>query len=134
MDDSKLWIGDELKNTPVPAEKMTKADPMDRLLAYLIDTVIITVGFILCILPGVVYFLLRDSLYDGRSFGKKLMGLRVVHSVQKTPCKLMESVIRNVSLAIPFFGIVDGIMVFIDENNLRFGDKWAETEVVKSVE
>jgi uncharacterized RDD family membrane protein YckC len=134
MADTKLWIGDELKNTPVPMDKIAKADPMDRLLAYLIDAVIMTVGFILCLLPGIVYFLLRDSLYDGRSIGKKMMGLQVLNSVNKTPCKLMESVIRNVSLAIPVFGIVDGIMVFIDENNQRFGDKWAETEVIKSVE
>jgi len=131
MEEPKLWMGDDAKNIPVPPEQMGKADPIDRLWAYLIDAVIMTIGFILCIIPGLAYWLLRDTLYDGRSIGKKMMGLRVINSETKTPCKMTDSIIRNISLGIPIFGIVDGLMVFIDENNLRFGDKWANTMVVK---
>jgi uncharacterized RDD family membrane protein YckC len=124
-------MGDEAKNVPLPPEQIIPAEPLDRLWAYLIDAVIITIGSILCVLPGLAYALLRDALYDGRSIGKKMMGLRVINSETKTPCKTTESLIRNISLMIPVFGIVDGFMVFIDEKHLRFGDKWAKTEVIK---
>ena len=130
MDEVKIWMGDDAKHVPLPAGEIVKAEPVNRLLAYLIDAVICTVGFILCILPGFAYLLLKDSLYDGRSIGKKVMGLQVIHSGTLTPCKMMESVIRNVSLAIPLFGFVDAIMVFVDADNLRFGEKWSETRVI----
>jgi uncharacterized RDD family membrane protein YckC len=124
-------MGDEAKNVPLPPEQIVSAEPLDRLWAYLIDAVIITIGSILCVLPGLAYALMRDALYDGRSIGKKMMGLRVINSETKTPCKTTESLIRNISLMIPLFGVVDGFMVFIDEKHLRFGDKWAKTEVIK---
>ncbi len=131
MANTSFWMGDDSKNIPIPREQCVKAEPINRLLAYLIDAVIVTIGLILCLLPGIAYVLMRDALYDGRSIGKKVMGLQVVNSQTLTPCKTMESVIRNASLAIPIFGIVDGLMVFIDEQNLRFGDKWANTMVIE---
>ncbi|MBN2432086.1 MAG: RDD family protein [Acidobacteria bacterium] len=131
MQEPSFWMGDEAKNIPLTPEQIVDAEPLDRLWAYLIDAVIITIGSILCILPGLAYALLRDALYDGRSIGKKMMGLRVVNSDTNTPCKTNESLIRNISLMIPVFGVVDGVMVFIDEHHLRFGDKWAKTKVIK---
>jgi len=131
MSEPGFWMGDEAKTIPVPPDQVVKAEPVNRLLAYLIDAVITTIGCLLCFLPGLAYHLLKDSLYDGRSVGKKVMGLQVINSQTLTPCKIMESVIRNVSLIIPIFGVVDGIMVFIDETGLRFGDKWATTRVIE---
>jgi uncharacterized RDD family membrane protein YckC len=134
MAEPSFWMGDEAKNVPIPREQVKKAEPVNRLLAYLIDAVIATIGMILCILPGLAYFLLKDTLYDGRSVGKKMMGLQVINSQTLTPCKMMESVIRNVTLMIPIFGLIDAVMVFVDPDNLRFGDKWATTMVIERKE
>jgi uncharacterized RDD family membrane protein YckC len=40
------------------------------------------------------------------------------------------NVLRQVSLMIPIFGIVDALMVFSDSQQ-RFGDRWANTIVVR---
>ncbi len=132
MGEPGFWMGDDAKNTPIPADRVIKADPVNRLLAALIDWVITMAGMILCILPGLAYALCKDTLYDGRSFGKKVMGLQVINAQTLTPCKLMESVIRNVSLMIPVFGLIDAVMVFIDPDGYRFGDKWATTRVIEN--
>ena len=131
MAEPGIWMGDEAKTVPIPRDQVKKAEPVNRLLAALIDWVIVSFGMILCILPGLAYALLKDTLYDGRSVGKKMMGLQVINSQTLTPCKMMESVIRNVSLMIPVFSLVDAIMVFVDKDNLRFGDKWANTMVIE---
>ena len=131
MAEPGIWMGDEAKNVPIPRDQVKKAEPVNRLLAGLIDWVVVSVGMILCVLPGLAYALLKDTLYDGRSIGKKVMGLQVINSQTLTPCKMMESVIRNVSLLIPVFSLVDVIMVFVDKDNLRFGDKWANTMVIE---
>ncbi len=131
MAEPGIWMGDEAKNVPIPRDQVKKAEPVNRLLAALIDWVIVSVGMILCILPGLAYALLKDTLYDGRSIGKKMMDLQVINSQTLTPCKMMESVIRNVSLMIPVFSLVDAVMVFVDKDNLRFGDKWANTMVIE---
>ena len=131
MAEPGIWMGDEAKNVPIPRDQVKKAEPVNRLLAALIDWVIVSVGAILCLLPGLAYALLKDTLYDGRSIGKKMMGLQVINSQTLTPCKMMESVIRNVSLMIPVFSLVDAVMVFVDKDNLRFGDKWANTMVIE---
>ena len=131
MAEPGIWMGDEAKNVPIPRDQVKKAEPVNRLLAGLIDWVVVSVGMILCVLPGLAYALLKDTLYDGRSIGKKMMGLQVINSQTLTPCKMMESVIRNVSLLIPVFSLVEVIMVFVDKDNLRFGDKWANTMVIE---
>ena len=131
MAEPGIWMGDEAKNVPIPRDQVKKAEPVNRLLAGLIDWVVVSVGMILCVLPGLAYALLKDTLYDGRSIGKKVMGLQVINSQTLTPCKMMESVIRNVSLLIPVFSLVEVIMVFVDKDNLRFGDKWANTMVIE---
>lgn len=131
MAEPGIWMGDEAKNVPIPRDQVKKAEPVNRLLAGLIDWVIVSIGAILCLLPGLAYALLKDTLYDGRSIGKKMMGLQVINSQTLTPCKMMESVIRNVTLLIPIFSLVDAVMVFVDKDNLRFGDKWANTMVIE---
>lgn len=131
MSSEQIWMGDGAKLQPVPEANFCKAEPVDRLLAYLIDVLVFSVGMIFLCIPGIVYFLLRDALFDGRSFGKKMMGLRVLNAETSTPCKTNESIVRNVSLMIPLFGIYDGLLVFIDPAGRRFGDQWAKTMVVK---
>jgi uncharacterized RDD family membrane protein YckC len=73
------------------------------------------------------YILLRDGI-GGRSIGKKLMGLKVVEGGK--PCSYVGSIKRNITLIIPILGFVEMIMPFIDPEGKRFGDKFADTQVV----
>jgi hypothetical protein len=41
----------------------------------------------------------------------------------------VTSILRQISLCIPLFNLVDALMVFSEERR-RFGDKWANTRVV----
>ena len=126
------------------------ADPWQRLAAAFIDGLLIgaihwvstllfgwmaggSLGFII----GLVYSLTKDALpfLNGKSLGKTLIGIRVVTEKDQLPItgNFSASMVRAVSLMIPFFNIVDALMVF-STGRQRFGDKWAGTVVVMSKE
>jgi len=74
------------------------------------------------------YILLRDGIGHGRSIGKKLMGLKVVKG--DLQCTYVDSLKRNITLIVPLLNLVELIMPFIDAEGKRFGDKFANTQVV----
>lgn len=84
-------------------------------------------------LVGIVYGLIKDALpfLDGRSLGKRAMGIRAVREATGEPITgdYVAAVLRQLSLCIPFFNVVDALMVFT-EGRRRFGDRWAKTIVV----
>ncbi|MFD2934441.1 RDD family protein [Spirosoma flavum] len=127
-----------------------KATPLQRFIAAFIDGIIgnvavwllmivsyqlVTVGYVIAI----GYLLTKDALpavgefLGGQSIGKKLMGIKVIK--EDTGESLLgdygTAITRQVSLLIPFFNIVDVLMVFSADSK-RFGDKWAKTIVVKA--
>jgi len=95
---------------------------------------------------GLSYLLISDGLFDGRSIGKRLMGIKVVSVATGTPCSMKESILRNVPLG---FGLllykvplVGWIFVFIisaleflillgSRDGMRFGDELAKTLVIE---
>ena len=120
-----------------------------RLLAGLID-VLVMVGLqilLTMVLPGmldkigwlagVAYLLGRDSLpfLKSGSIGKTAMKLKVV-KLDGTPMEAdwKTAAVRNAALMIPFFGIVEAIVLMNRENSAlkgrRLGDEWAQTKVV----
>src|SRR4030042_2599787 len=44
---------------------------------------------------GLAYLLIGDGLFEGRSLGKKLIGLRVVSIYTEKPCSFSDSILRN---------------------------------------
>lgn len=88
-------------------------------------------------LTGLAYIFTRDALpfLDGQSVGKKAMKLRAVTRAGAPltgnwqPC-----LIRNAVLAIPFFGLVELIVLLTRQDKpdqgLRLGDEWAKTKVI----
>lgn len=113
------------------------ADPGTRILAALIDFVIISiVGFIPAVgwILGLAYLLTRDGLpfLQGQSIGKRLLNIQAVDENGKP---LLDNwgpeLVRNVVLIIPFFPIVELIILLVNEENLRLGDQWGKTKVVK---
>lgn len=114
------------------------ASPMDRILAGLIDWLIIALfsatGFGAII--GLAYLLTKESLpiFDGQSIGKKLVKIQVVDNDTYQPIKnkYEKSLIRNISLLIPVFQFIDALMIFSSDRK-RFGDQWANTMVIKEI-
>lgn len=81
-----------------------------RLIAKFIDVGLVVVGGI-CYYPmglilGLVYLCISDSLYDGQSIGKRLMGFGVVSLVDGTPCSVRQSFVRNLPVTVPLFFLV----------------------------
>lgn len=88
-------------------------------------------------LVGLAYLVTRDSLpfLGGQSIGKKAMKLRAVTLDGKSLIGNWESaLIRNAVLAIPFFPLVELIVLLIrkdkPEHDRRLGDEWAKTQVI----
>lgn len=77
---------------------------------------------------GILYFLLKDGLKDGRSLGKRSYNLRVVDAKTGAPCSLLQSAQRNVLLLIPFVPLLD--VILLSATGLRSGDQIAGTRVI----
>ena len=129
---------------------MQRADLTTRAAAGMVDLLLIiglarlpdTLGF----LSAAGYILIRDGLFDRRSIGKKLIGLRVVSSEDHgLAAKYRDSIMRNVTLVaayllflIPYAGWILGplalgaecLTAIGDDAGMRIGDMLARTHVV----
>ncbi len=108
-----------------------------RWVAAFIDGIIVFPLFFIPVIGLIValaYGLTKDALpfLNGQSIGKKAMGLRVVNQTTGAPITndYGAAIVRQVSLMIPIFGIIDALCVF-SESRQRFGDRWAKTLVVR---
>lgn len=134
-----------------------KADLLHRMLARVVDLLIF--GF-LCmsfypigVLAGLFYLLIADGFFEGRSVGKRLIGLRVVMEGGGQAVGFRESIIRNMPIAlialfsvIPIIGwillftiglllvSVELYLAFSDERGQRAGDILARTVVIANTD
>lgn len=87
------------------------------------------------------YWITRDSLpfLKGQSVGKMAMKTKVVKAdgsdiIGDWP----TAIVRNVALMVPFFGLVEAIILITrdskPERGRRLGDEWAKTKVVNAPE
>jgi uncharacterized RDD family membrane protein YckC len=132
------------ESTPPPAVEPENTAPPganasmgNRILAVLIDGLIagaVSIVPVIGTLVGIAYFLTRDALpfLDGQSIGKKAMKLRAVSSETNAPLtnNWGASIIRNVVLYIPFFAIVELVVMSNNPEKGRLGDQWAKTKVI----
>lgn len=79
------------------------------------------------VLFSLAYYFLADGLPGGRSIGKRMLGMTVVHAETGLPCTMGQSFVRNVLLAV--LGPLDWVFIF-GEQHQRLGDKAAGTIVV----
>jgi len=89
--------------------------------------ILIACSFLVALPLGFGYFLLRDGL-SGGSLGKRICGLRVVDARTGEPCRLVQSVVRNLLLVA--IGAVDLVVPFFRPDGRRIGDTVAGTVVV----
>jgi uncharacterized RDD family membrane protein YckC len=137
-----------------------KADFLERFLAKLIDFIIAGALFYIPTPVGPVaaltYILISDGFKGGNSPGKRLIGLKVISLAREgVPCDFRESILRNLPLGIlilaylvigwiPYVGVFsvvlvglavvayEAMLVYNDEKGIRFGDRIAETMVIKA--
>lgn len=132
-------------------EGQKKASLFLRVFAKILDFIIIAVmaevvpraGFY----AGLFYMLIADSLFNGRSPGKYLMGIKTISVKEGLPCSVRESVIRNSPFAIglllykvPLIGWIFLILIAAFEflillgsrEGMRLGDELAKTTVIES--
>jgi uncharacterized RDD family membrane protein YckC len=103
------------------------------------------------ILLAISYVSFSDSLQDGQSIGKKLMGFKVVSLEDGKPCTMKQSVIRNLPFSVPLFLaiiplwgwifsailsvgfiLLELYLLFHLDSGHRLGDVMADTSVVFS--
>lgn len=96
----------------------------DRCVAYIIDSILTGVGLYFCCLPGLFYGLFKDSIRQGRAFGKGSVDLRVVNFNTGMPATPMESCIRN-------FCDICVCWLLVEPNQRHIGDLIAGTIVIK---
>ena len=105
-----------------------KAPLRGRLIALLIDSCIVG-GLTYAICLGWLYQAGKDYIREGQSFGKGLMGLRVIDYNTGMPATVYQSFIRNCLCS-----CVDAscccLAAVIDENGRRVGDHVAGTVVI----
>ena len=132
------------------SEEFKRAGLLLRTVAKILDFII--VAAVVEIVPkagffaGLVYLLIGDGLFDGRSLGKKLIGLRVVSVDTNTPCTFRDSILRNsifgiglIFYKIPWFGwiltaiisVLEFIILLGSRDGMRFGDEIAKTAVIE---
>lgn len=132
------------------SEEFKRASLVLRIFAKTIDFILIAAvaevvpkaGFY----AGLSYLLISDGLFDGRSVGKLLMGLRVISPADSGPCSMKASIVRNAPLGaglllyrIPWIGwifiivvsAVEFLMLLGSKEGMRLGDELAKTVVVE---
>ena len=87
--------------------------------------------FLIGITTYLAYITLNDSLPNGQSYGKYLLKIKVIDADTGEPCKIFQSLSRNITTIIPVVNLIDAIMIF-NERNQRMGDKLANTLVVNA--
>lgn len=121
------------------------AKGIDMFLVTILSIFFYPVGLILAI----IYASVADSLQNGQSVGKRLMGFQVISLEDGKPCTLKQSVKRNLPLTaplflaiIPFWGwvlaiILGSLLIGVEiyliyklDSGHRIGDVMADTSVM----
>ncbi|MDO8746898.1 MAG: RDD family protein [Thermodesulfovibrionales bacterium] len=97
---------------------------------------------------GLAYLLISDGLFNGKSLGKQLTGLKVVSIATGKACSVRESILRNLVLCIgtalwriPLIGWVitllavgfEFVMLLGSKEGMRLGDEIAKTTVIEDI-
>lgn len=106
-----------------------------RVFAFLIDSLIASgIGLFLSVagmkinwLVWIAYIIFRDC-YNGRSIGNFCVNLQVINEEGK-PANFVQSVTRNILMAIPVFPIIEYFVMMNNSMGRRIGDKLAKTQV-----
>lgn len=125
------------------------ARTIDLIIVVALYEIIPSIGYF----AGLVYLVTADGLFEGRSVGKRLIGLKVIVE-NGTKCGYKESIFRNFPFAagfilcgifgaIPLIGwllsfliivvilVFESLVIIGSDNGKRLGDEIANTQVVE---
>lgn len=153
---------DTIYEEPVEGRQTAaKADLSNRAIAKTIDFIIVVVLYEIIpavgFFAGLLYLLIADGLFQGRSAGKRIIGLKVIILDQPawaSACGFKESAIRNSTFAaayilygifhaVPLMGwlvsivvvavvlVFEGLVTLGSDEGMRMGDELAKTQVVE---
>jgi len=78
----------------------------------------------------IIYVLISDGFPNGQSLGKKVTKTKVIDMTSGQDCTVGQSILRNITLFIPFLGFLDILVMLLDDSHRRLGDKMAGTVVI----
>ncbi|MCW1887427.1 RDD family protein [Luteolibacter flavescens] len=120
-----------------PFETRVIAAIIDCFIAGLVYAIIGMISGAVGWLLMLAYMLTKDALpfLDGHSLGKRIMKIRAVTLDGKgLSGDWQSSIVRNLPMIIPFFGLVELYILFTRKGQApplrRLGDEWAKTKVV----
>ncbi|MDA8242372.1 MAG: RDD family protein [Nitrospiraceae bacterium] len=134
------------------SEEQKRAGLLLRTAAKIVDFILIAA--VIEIIPragfyaGLMYLLLGDGFFDGRSVGKKLLRLKVLSAETGGPCSFKDSILRNCTFGVgyalwivPFIGwifivmvsVVEFLLVLGSKDGMRLGDEIAKTVVIETL-
>jgi uncharacterized RDD family membrane protein YckC len=94
--------------------------------------------FVLFVLIGLWYWVIRPHSHNGQTFGMKLLGLRVI-SKDGGPASMTQLFVRWICLIFdalpytwPFTGLVGFIVILCSRHRQRIGDHLARTLVIST--
>jgi uncharacterized RDD family membrane protein YckC len=135
-------MSDEVKSASLLLRVFAKI--LDFILIAAMAEVVPRAGFY----AGISYLLFSDGLFEGRSIGKFLIGLRVISMAHGGPCSMRESIVRNAPLGaglllfrLPWIGwifiagvsVVEFLILLGSKEGKRLGDELAGTTVIELV-
>ena len=126
---------------------------LSRILAKMIDIFLVLILSMLFypfgLLLAIIYISLGDSLHEGQSVGKRIIGFAVISLEDGSPCSVKQSMIRNLPFLIPmgfalipFWGwifssllaipliLLELYLLFKLDSGHRLGDVMADTSVI----
>ena len=124
------------------ASRYAKVDLRRRFLAAAVDLSLIVTAVVFWAATGAAVFLAGAALYlaardaiAGRSVGKFLFGLAVIHLESGRPAGGMASLRRNLLFLLPGANVVaialESLTIVRDPQGQRLGDRLAQTQVVE---
>ena len=96
-----------------------------------------------------LYILFADGMLQGQSLGKKMFGVKVIYLPTRSGARHRDSVLRNAPFGLiiilsmmpelGFKAFIAGLVIIVgietieavrDEDGVRLGDAWAQTQVI----
>lgn len=85
----------------------------------------------------IVYFLIKDGLFGGRSIGKLICKLAVVDEKSGKACTIRQSFKRNLALLVPIAPLIAAVQIIAKVRiyrGKRIGEDWAGTKVIRHLD